>query len=475
MIKVVLSFFVLASFFPGQALAATSLSTRLSGRILLQVESKGEAWYVNTGDTKRYSLGRPSDAFELMRGLGIGITNLDLAKIPVALMSSSAVDSDHDGLSDDIEVSLGTDLNKSDTDGDGHDDKTEVLGAYNPKGPGKVALDNSFISRNKGKIFLQVQGKGEAWYVDPVSLKRYFLGRPADAFALMRHLGLGISNSDLSLISIAYLPTASSGGQTSSEASLMEDVPLDLSVIEQRIHVLINEERAAAGLPALKWNEEVAAVAREHSQDLAEENQLLTDLNRICNYAVIHHEGKEFGLMPADRLNSRDVNYYSKAGENIALIGAAEVNYLVNSLTFNEADYSACQSQVEEWNNDLKKDMESLSSESAKLSRLNQELSLRRSALLNSQTFQISRIEWRSNELSAQESVIGWMNSPGHKANILDSEYDEAGIGVTYVNGYIVATQVFIKRAVCGYENGPCCQGYACYLPTVCAADNICR
>lgn len=38
------------------------LPERLTGRILLQVESHGEAWYVNQTNLKRYYLGRPSDA-----------------------------------------------------------------------------------------------------------------------------------------------------------------------------------------------------------------------------------------------------------------------------------------------------------------------------------------------------------------------------------------------------------------------------
>jgi len=472
--KVVLSFFVLASILPTSAMAATTLSVRLSGRILLQVESHGEAWYVNVGDQKRYSLGRPADAFALMRGLGVGISNADLFKIPVAVIPSSAVDSDNDGLPNDLEVSLGTDSSKADTDGDGYDDKTEVLGGYNPKGSGRIALDSSFTSRNKGKIFLQVEGRGEAWYVDPVGLKRYFLGRPADAFAVMRSLGLGISDLNLSSMAIGSLSTSASTGPESG-SSTSDEVPLDLSVIEQRIHVLINQERVAAGLPVLKWNEEVAAVAREHSEDMAEENLRLTDLDKVCNYAIIHHEGLQFGLMPSDRLNNRGIAYYSKAGENIALIGVAEVNYLVNTLTFDESLYDQCQSQAVQWNEDLKRDMESISLEDEKISRLNQELSLRRSALASSATFKISSIKWRTDEQTAQESLDGWMNSPGHRANILDSVYDEAGVGVAYVNGYIIATQVFIKRAGCGYENGPCCENNACYLPSVCSMDQVCR
>ncbi len=472
--KIVLFFFILASLFPsGQIYAASSLSSRLLGRILLQVESKGEAWYVSPSDSKRYFLGRPNDAFNLMRSLGIGITNSDLSKIPVGIApSSGSPDTDKDGLPDDLEVSLGTDPTKADTDGDSYSDKVEVLGGYNPKGVGKINIDNSLVSKNKGKIFLQVQGAGEAWYVDPVGLKRYFLGRPADAFAVMRSLGLGITDLDLASIAIGSLSGASPEKDVPSSDN---GLPFDTLVIEQKIHVLVNQQRTLAGLPALKWNDEVAAVAREHSQDQANEDEKLTDLNRICNYAVIHHEGLVFGLMPADRLNSRGVNYYSKAGENIALVGAAEVNYLVNMSTFDEKVYDTCQAQVEEWNASLKEDMENITSESEKISRLNQDLAARRTALLNAETFQISRIDWQTADSIAQSSLTGWMNSPGHRANILDPDYDEAGIGVAYVNGYIIATQVFIKRASCGYEGGPCCDRHACYLPTICQADEVCR
>ncbi len=46
------------------------LINRLSGGILLQVESVGEAWYVYPNDKKKYYLGRPADAFDIMRKLG---------------------------------------------------------------------------------------------------------------------------------------------------------------------------------------------------------------------------------------------------------------------------------------------------------------------------------------------------------------------------------------------------------------------
>jgi plastocyanin len=55
---------------------------RLSGRILLKVEDAGKAYYVNPLNLKLYFLSRPHDAFQLMRTLGLGITNSNLATIP---------------------------------------------------------------------------------------------------------------------------------------------------------------------------------------------------------------------------------------------------------------------------------------------------------------------------------------------------------------------------------------------------------
>lgn len=194
-----------------------SLGERLSGKILLQVESKGEAWYVNPKDFKRYYLGRPADAFELMRSVGIGITNENLKKIQVADFDfSGRLDTDGDGLSDAIEDALGSDKNKVDTDGDGYNDKTETVSGFDPSSSAKFALDLAFSMAHKGKIFLQVEGRGEAWYINPDNNRRYFLGSPDDAFGIMRKLGLGISNNDLNKITL--------GGATSGSGQVYPEI-----------------------------------------------------------------------------------------------------------------------------------------------------------------------------------------------------------------------------------------------------------
>ena len=182
---------------------ADVLVNKLKGKILLQVESRGEAWYLNPADSKRYSMGRPEEAFNLMRQLGIGITNDNLKKIRIANENLTGLDSDNDGLSDMAEDSISTDKAKPDSDNDGYNDRDEIINGYNPKGAGKLNIDTNLAKTQAGKILLQVESHGEAWYVNPDNNQRYFLGRPADAFNLMRKLGLGINNKDLGKITVA--------------------------------------------------------------------------------------------------------------------------------------------------------------------------------------------------------------------------------------------------------------------------------
>jgi hypothetical protein len=168
---------------------------RLKGKLLIKVEDAGKAYYVHPAKQTIHYLGRPEDAFAVMRGQGIGIKNSDLYKIPVGTVKGG-VDTDKDGLNDELERTLGLNPDKNDTDGDGYKDGVELGTGFSPWGKGFQKIDANFAVRQKGKILLQVEKAGEAWYVNPADGKRYFLGRPADAFQAMRALGLGISNSD---------------------------------------------------------------------------------------------------------------------------------------------------------------------------------------------------------------------------------------------------------------------------------------
>jgi len=127
---------------------AAHYAGELNGRILLQTEEHGEAWYVYPADGKKYYLGRPEDAFILMKKLSLG------AK--------------HDFIAN-----------------------TEI-----------------FPERLSGIILLDVQKNGEAYYIYPGDRKKYYLGRPRDAFEIMRNFGLGISNKDIVNIPVGAVENA---------------------------------------------------------------------------------------------------------------------------------------------------------------------------------------------------------------------------------------------------------------------------
>ncbi|MEI8361114.1 MAG: fibronectin type III domain-containing protein [bacterium] len=118
--------------------------------------------------------------------------------VPVNVKTTTVkiLDTDKDGLSDDLEVALGTNPFKMDTDGDGVNDKQELLQILNPIVAKKEAnIDELYAKKNQGKVFLQVENKGQAWYINPKDLKRYYLGRPANAFEVMRKQGMGVKHS----------------------------------------------------------------------------------------------------------------------------------------------------------------------------------------------------------------------------------------------------------------------------------------
>ncbi|MCX6797683.1 MAG: hypothetical protein NTX66_00465 [Candidatus Falkowbacteria bacterium] len=197
---------------PGDKPAATatvsnsSLANKLKGYILLQIENQGQAWYVNPRTGKRRYLANGQAAFDLMRGLGLGISNSNLRKIPVGLDNrfySNFEDSDGDGLPDIIESALGTNKNNSDTDGDGFLDGAEVASGFDPWQANKHwPIEAKLVNSLKGRILLQVQAAGQAWYLYPKNSKRYFLADGDTALQIMKYLGLGVTNKDLEQIPI---------------------------------------------------------------------------------------------------------------------------------------------------------------------------------------------------------------------------------------------------------------------------------
>lgn len=182
---------------PSQTLAAVPSNT--IGRVLLQVEQRGEAWYVDPITESRYYLKDGPVAYEALRTFGLGITNADLNEIPIGYDDrlDFGIDSDGDGLSDRFENGIHTDPNDADSDNDGYSDGEEIRTGNNPNGVRDLSSDKTMSKRLSGRILLQVEDRGEAWYVNPVDGKRYYMTDGEAAYSIMRYLSLGIKDADL--------------------------------------------------------------------------------------------------------------------------------------------------------------------------------------------------------------------------------------------------------------------------------------
>jgi len=119
-------------------------ANKLKGKILLQIESHGEAWYVNPKDGKRYYMADGAAAYSIMRKLGVGINNQN----------------------------------------------------YN-----KILSNKTYAKSQAGKIFIKTEDLGKAYYIDSTGVA-YYLKDGAEAYNLMRKLGLGIKTSDLEKIQV---------------------------------------------------------------------------------------------------------------------------------------------------------------------------------------------------------------------------------------------------------------------------------
>jgi len=79
--KIIILLLLLFLLLPLNLARADSLAISLKGRILLQVEANGEAWYVHPTTAERYYMANGDDAYDIMRNFGVGITNANLEKI----------------------------------------------------------------------------------------------------------------------------------------------------------------------------------------------------------------------------------------------------------------------------------------------------------------------------------------------------------------------------------------------------------
>jgi len=151
--------------------------------------------------------------------------------------------------------------------------------------------------------------------------------------------------------------------------------------LEQRVHELINKERAKHKTETLRFDKELGELARAHSADMAK-RKFFSHVNPDGRNAT--ERGKRAGYT------------CQKVYTGYLTQGIAENIYQGNlysriRITGNQRSY-----------------------------------------------------DWYSAEEIAEEAVEGWMDSPGHRRNILEKAYDRAGIGIAIdAEDRVLVTQVF--------------------------------
>ena len=158
--------------------------------------------------------------------------------------------------------------------------------------------------------------------------------------------------------------------------------PIDITTLELRVHELINQQRRSNGLSSLSYDSSLASIARKHSADMARNNY----------FAHVNLEG----LGPTERGTKVGYSCYKNYGSYYTT-GIAE-NIMQNNLYDSITYYNG-----------------------------------------------IPRYAWNSQEEIAQSTVSGWMNSPGHRQNILTSNYDREGIGVAIASD----SKVYVTEDFC--------------------------
>jgi len=142
---------------------------------------------------------------------------------------------------------------------------------------------------------------------------------------------------------------------------------INISKLERNIHDLINRERRKHGLSPLAWNDTLSSIARKHSQDMS-----------MRNY--FSHDTPE----------GYDLSYRNRqAGYSCAVHGQGNIYYMGAENIFQNNLYD-------------------------------------RVVFMDG----VAHYDWNNGGKIAESTVHGWMNSQGHRKNILTPHWKSEGIGV---------------------------------------------
>ena len=169
-----------------------------------------------------------------------------------------------------------------------------------------------------------------------------------------------------------------------TDAHLADAPPLDVQAVAKMVHAVVNRERRKRKIGELAWNDQVAAIARAHSKDMAKRDF----------FSHLNPEGED----PTARA----------ARQGWTASKGVSSGDRVTGLTEN-------------------------------VGRVGRYHSFRREVKDGKQTHLLFR--WYTPDQMAEQIVNGWLNSPRHRDNLLDPERELEGIGLGIRREHIFVTQ----------------------------------
>jgi len=182
-------------------------------------------------------------------------------------------------------------------------------------------------------------------------------------------------------------PAASDSETVAAAASQPAPPSVDIDALERRIHDRVNALRTARGRPALRWDAQYHPLARSHSRDMAAQSF----------FSHVNPSGQDVN----DRAAELGLECRVATSETTQNIGFAENLYTAHLYQSHRVTKAPDGTVVD-------------------------------------QTY-----DWKSPDAMAQEVVQGWLDSPGHRQNLLHPQYHAESIGVTVEGRTYYVTQVF--------------------------------
>ncbi len=275
------------------------------------------------------------------------------------------------------------------------------------------------------KRFQQKEGIASTGFIGPITLKR---------INLLLTMEAGKPGAAPPGPLIAPGPQRVISGIPLRQFAILSRPTYDLEQLALNIHNLINQKRREAGLGELAPDKTLAKTAVDHGLDQAKDNVELTNPDLLCSYPLIRHEGFSFGFTLKERLDNRNV-FYRSAAENLAIVPLVK-NLIYEYPRGSPPPQCPFIGEIKPAND----------SKEEKTRAYQETLAKSLEVVRGLQPIKWVNKEWRTIDELAEFAVMGWLNSSGHRKNLLTPAFNFGSVGIVEVNDYVIITHNFVGR-----------------------------